>query len=79
VRASNYASGTETGESHESGLPTFADSEAASEWAREDIQTAVRLGIINGREDNRFVPKDQTTRAEAAVVMKRLLSSLSLL
>lgn len=79
VRASNYASGSETGESHESDLQTFADSEATSEWAREDIQTAVRLGIINGREENRFVPKDQATRAEAAVVMKRLLLSLSLL
>lgn len=79
ARASAYVAGAATGQSLEGDLPIFADMEEASEWARADIRAAVHLGIINGREENRFVPKDKATRAEAAVVIKRLLSSLSLL
>ncbi|MBP1992455.1 S-layer homology domain-containing protein [Paenibacillus eucommiae] len=55
----------------------FADAHSFSEWAIKDIQIAVREGIINGRSDNRFVPKSQASRAEAAVVIKRLLSKRS--
>jgi len=79
TRASAYVAGAATGQSLEGDLPVFADMEEASEWARADIRAAVHSGIINGREENRFVPKDKATRAEAAVVIKRLLSSLSLL
>ncbi|MBP1990823.1 S-layer homology domain-containing protein [Paenibacillus eucommiae] len=79
VRATTYASGSSVGENSNVAVVTFADSEAISIWARDGIQTAVRLGIINGRTEDKFVPHGQATRAEAATVIKRLLSALSLL
>ncbi|MBP1988824.1 S-layer homology domain-containing protein [Paenibacillus eucommiae] len=79
MRASSYASGAAGSEKHDTFAIQFADSEAISVWAREQVQAAVRAGIINGRAENKFVPQDQATRAEAATVIKRLLSALSLL
>ncbi|WP_158560413.1 S-layer homology domain-containing protein [Paenibacillus contaminans] len=80
VRASDYASESASRDDIDTGsVMTFADSEAISEWAKAEVQIAVRLGIMNGRAEMRFVPLDQATRAEAATVMKRLLTSLRLL
>ncbi|MBP1989835.1 S-layer homology domain-containing protein [Paenibacillus eucommiae] len=79
VRASAHISADILGKDSKASISAFADSAAISEWAREDIYTSVRLGIINGRAENKFAPQDQATRAEAAVVIKRLLSTLSLL
>ncbi len=55
---------------------SFADKGAISGWAAQDIRAASKLGIIQGRTGNRFVPKDNATRAEAATMMKRLLEKL---
>ncbi|RAV16400.1 S-layer homology domain-containing protein [Paenibacillus contaminans] len=58
---------------------SFADSDAISEWARADIETAVQLGIMTGRAEEKFIPDGLATRAEAATVIKRLMSSSGLL
>ncbi|GGD56529.1 S-layer homology domain-containing protein [Paenibacillus nasutitermitis] len=80
VRARNYASDSALRDpGGADSVMTFADSENISEWAKKEIQFAVGLGIVNGRTKTRFVPRDQATRAEAATVIRRLLTSLSLL
>ncbi|MDF2546641.1 MAG: hypothetical protein K0R93_1539 [Anaerosolibacter sp.] len=55
---------------------TFADRYYISPWALGDIKAVVRLGIMKGRLNNEFAPKDYATRAEAAVIMKGLLGAL---
>jgi len=80
VRARNYAADPASRDNIGADLATtFVDSESISRWAEEEVQIAVRLGIMNGRSKNRFVPRDQATRAEAAAVIKRLMTSLNLL
>ncbi len=54
----------------------FADQEAFSPWAVPYIEEAVSLGLLKGKNDNCFDPAAQTTRAEAAVVISRLLAIL---
>ncbi len=51
----------------------FADVEAIPQWARASVSASVGAGIIQGAEGNRFAPERQATRAEAAVMLKRLL------
>jgi hypothetical protein len=38
---------------------------------------ARELGLLGGRPDNRFVPKDHLTRAETAAALNRLLEDLT--
>ncbi len=51
----------------------FADSENISEWAKKYVGAACKLGLIKGTDNNMFAPQKNATRAEAAVVVKRLL------
>lgn len=51
----------------------FADDSAIAPWAQEAVATASKFGIINGKPGNLFAPKAEVTRAEAALVMYRLL------
>jgi lactocepin len=52
----------------------FKDSASISENAQEAVKTAVALKLIQGRPDQTFGPKDNLTRAQAAVVVYRLLN-----
>lgn len=54
-------------------LDKFADQASISGWAKDATAQAVNAGIINGMTDRTFVPADHATRAEAAVMVKRLL------
>ena len=47
--------------------------DTAYHWAREEINKAVRNGMVNGYEDGSFRPDANITRAEAAAIMNRLL------
>ncbi|AEM79928.1 S8 family serine peptidase [Thermoanaerobacter wiegelii] len=55
------------------GNTTFSDNNKISEWARNVIANAVKLGIVRGYEDNTFKPKGNATRAEAAAMLYRIL------
>ena len=66
-------------------LEQFADSREISPWAREAVAAAVEAGLIQGRSVaapggsmRQFVPGGTATRAEAAVILKRLLQYASL-
>ena len=54
-------------------LSRFDDQSGISSWAKDSVAMAVHAGLINGREVNLFVPKAATTRAEAVVMLHRLI------
>jgi hypothetical protein len=59
-------------------LSGFRDAASVSGWAREAISRAVGLKLIEGSGDA-LHPQGTTTRAQAAVVIYRLLDRLNLL
>ena len=54
-------------------ISDFNDKEEISDWAADYVNTAVTLGLVKGDDNKNFNPKNATTRAEAAVVLYRLL------
>ena len=56
-------------------LLSFNDKNDISGWATEAVRASAYLGIIKGRTTSRFVPKDSATRAEAAVMIQKLLDT----
>lgn len=52
----------------------FSDNEEISEWAEEYINKAVANGLMNGTPENKFEPKKNATRAEAAAVLLRFIN-----
>lgn len=61
-------------ETDDSTARSFNDAGAISDWAEAYIKKASAAGLINGDDENRFNPKNNTTRAEAAAVLSRMLS-----
>lgn len=55
-------------------LDGFSDSSLVADWAVLDVASMVRLGIVRGNADGTVNPQGNTTRAEAAVIMNRVLS-----
>ncbi len=51
------------------GEMTFADADEMGDWSVDLIASLAKMGIVSGRGDNRFVPRDNLTRAEAAKVI----------
>lgn len=47
----------------------FADDEDISDYAKPAVSSLSAMGIINGIGDNMFAPKDNATRAQAAVII----------
>ncbi|MHA7965953.1 leucine-rich repeat protein [Paenibacillus sp. CAU 1782] len=60
----------------ESPLISFADFDHISTWAQSAVARVSEVGIIKGMEDGRFAPTGYATRAQAAVMLKRLLQYL---
>lgn len=44
----------------------FTDSAEISDYAQESVENMRRLGVVSGKEDNRFAPKENATRAEVS-------------
>ncbi|MEW6182911.1 MAG: S-layer homology domain-containing protein [Bacillota bacterium] len=57
-------------------LSQFVDKWKIKQWARDSAAIAVREGLIKGQEGKRFAPSKNATRAEAVVMLKRMLVSL---
>lgn len=51
----------------------FDDAEEIADYAVKTVKNMQTAGIINGMEDNTFAPLGYTTRAEAAVIIHRLM------
>lgn len=60
----------------EGALYSFMDRADIALWATQDIETLVQLGVIHGRSEDRFAPKEHASRAEAVVLLGRLLIQL---
>lgn len=77
VRAIKYA-GRSIGQEEGQQLLRFKDDQTISEWARESVAIASHFGIIIGDDRGNFNPQHTTSRAEAAVMLDRLLRALGL-
>lgn len=53
----------------------FNDESEISDWAHKAVIIASDLGIIKGMTETTFVPKENATRAQSAVMIKRLLEA----
>ena len=51
----------------------FGDDKSIADYAKEAVYTLKTMGIINGVDENNFAPLATATRAEAAVMIYRLL------
>jgi hypothetical protein len=52
---------------------SFTDESDVAAWALESVRAAAALHLINGREANKFVPSGITSRAEATVLLNRVI------
>ncbi|KXG78353.1 Endo-1,4-beta-xylanase A [Fervidicola ferrireducens] len=60
-------------------MPTvekFRDKDQIADWAKQDINEALAGGIIKGVTSDTFAPAANSTRAQAAVIILRLLEAL---
>ncbi|QYR22097.1 Ig-like domain-containing protein [Paenibacillus sp. sptzw28] len=60
-------------------LKRFNDRGKIGTWAQNDTAKAVQAGIINGMSASTFSGKSNATRAQAAVMVRRLLSYINFL
>ena len=51
----------------------YFDAENIGEWARKYVAQATALGIISGRDDGKYYPKDNVTRAETCKILYNFL------
>ena len=61
-------------ETPEAGDVAFTDAEAISDYATDSVKLLSEMGIVNGFDDGSFTPQGALTRAEAATIIKRLMS-----
>ncbi|MRN51760.1 S-layer homology domain-containing protein [Paenibacillus monticola] len=61
------------------GSLTFKDAAGISTWAKEAVDTLGANGIMKGQSAGNFAPSSDTSRAEAAVILSRLLIGAKLL
>ena len=50
----------------------FADQSEISDWAEEAVMALKSIGLVNGKSEGNYKPKDTVTRAEGAVILQRL-------
>ncbi|GAA0386689.1 S8 family serine peptidase [Paenibacillus motobuensis] len=56
-------------------LPAYVDQAEIQDWARAAVAQVAALGIMQGRGETRFAGLENTTRAEAAVVVYRIFKA----
>jgi hypothetical protein len=54
-------------------LSGFTDRDKVSGWAQPALAKAVKAKLINGQSVGKLAPLDNATRAEAAVLVKKIL------
>ncbi|WP_079912616.1 pectinesterase family protein [Paenibacillus sp. 32352] len=74
ARAANYAgmATTETADLSQA----YADASSISGWAHSSVGWSVKAGIMQGTGERSFAPGELATRAQAAVMLKRMLQHL---
>ncbi|MGN0164316.1 MAG: S-layer homology domain-containing protein, partial [Candidatus Ornithomonoglobus sp.] len=56
----------------------FADKNKISSWAYDGVRLMASMDIMNGMEDSRFEPAENTTRAQTAAILTRLAKRIEL-
>jgi fibronectin type 3 domain-containing protein len=64
---------TPDAEQAKAALSLYEDASDISTWARDSVAANLLSGIVNGRSEERLAPGATMTRAEAAVIVRRLL------
>ncbi|WP_028547271.1 S-layer homology domain-containing protein, partial [Paenibacillus sp. UNC451MF] len=54
----------------------YSDAASISGWAEKSVSWAVKAGIMQGTGERSFAPGELATRAQAAVMLKRMLQQL---
>ena len=57
-------------------LQAYSDASKISGWAQSSVSWAVKSGIMQGMDEHSFAPGELATRAQAAVMLKRMLQAL---
>lgn len=60
-------------------LGAYEDAGQVSSWAKSGVALNLQAGIVSGRSGTLLAPKDHITRAEAAVMIRRLLQQAGLI
>ncbi len=60
-------------------LAGFRDSDKSAAYAKNSIASCIKSGIVSGRNGNLIAPTDNITRAETAVMVRRLLQKSNLI
>ncbi len=71
ARAVEYKSGIVTG-----ATSSFTDESTISDWAVNDVSVASSKEIVTGFEDGSFRPVEHATRAQAAAMLDRFVSTI---
>ncbi len=56
---------------------TFADDASIASYAKEAVSGMQKAGMINGKGENTFAPKDNATRAEASKILMILMEQMA--
>lgn len=75
VRAALYIGELSQPMEQAASVPVFDDAKQIPAWAIDAVQTAAAHGLLKGRGANRFAPAEPLTRAEASVLLLRLMGS----
>ncbi|RIX52769.1 hypothetical protein D3P08_12245 [Paenibacillus nanensis] len=59
----------------ENGGLSFTDAGAISSWSSDAVAAAVEAELMNGKPDGTFRPSDNASRAEAAVLIARMIAN----
>ncbi|WP_179232753.1 S-layer homology domain-containing protein [Paenibacillus rigui] len=78
IRALDHADVATNISNPEDVLKKYTDSGNIS-WAQKELAAAINIGLISGMTEDTLAPEAQATRAQAAVVLKRVLGILSLI
>ncbi|WP_274472052.1 MULTISPECIES: S-layer homology domain-containing protein [unclassified Paenibacillus] len=73
ARAYSFVTSGKSALSADTSTDKFKDSDRIQSWAKDAVALVVKMGIMQGMTDDTYVPEGITTRAQAAVVLKRFL------
>ena len=60
----------------ETGDVEYSDFESVAEYAKDAVKSLIASGLVNGKS-GKIAPTDYTTRAEVAVLIKRILDYIA--
>lgn len=60
-------------------LADYSDAGGVSKYAKSGIAACIEFKVVNGKSAGRIAPKENITRAEVAVIIKRLLEESDLI